>query len=75
MDDESAATMPRLLYGTAWKSTQTADLVYTALTQGFRGIDTAGQRKHYRDDLVGLGVQRACEQLNLQRSDIWLQTK
>ncbi|BEI80295.1 hypothetical protein CcaverHIS002_0108240 [Cutaneotrichosporon cavernicola] len=37
--------MPKIIYGTAWKKDQTAELVYTALKSGFRGIDTACQPK------------------------------
>lgn len=68
-------SMPPILYGTAWKDTRTADLVFTAFLQGFRGVDTAAQRKHYREDLVGKGVHQACAQLGLVRGDVWLQTK
>lgn len=67
--------MPRILYGTAWKDTKTSDLVYEAFVQGFRGVDTAGQRKHYREDLVGAGLARARRELHLCREDIWIQTK
>lgn len=64
-----------ILYGTAWKRERTADLVYQALTEGgFRGVDTAAQLKHYREDLVGEGLARALSK-KLQRSDIWIQTK
>ncbi|BEJ11377.1 hypothetical protein CspHIS471_0107990 [Cutaneotrichosporon sp. HIS471] len=37
--------MPKIIYGTAWKKDHTAELVYTALKSGFRGIDTACQPK------------------------------
>lgn len=67
--------MPPILYGTAWKQERTADLVRTAFQQGFRGVDTAAQRKHYREDLVGLGVRDACRALHLSRHDVWIQTK
>ncbi len=40
--------MPRLIYGTAWKKEATAQLVIKAILNGFRGIDTACQPKHYR---------------------------
>lgn len=33
--------MPPMIFGTAWKKEQTADLVKQALVAGFRGIDTA----------------------------------
>lgn len=67
--------MPPILYGTAWKDSRTADLVHLALLSGFRGVDTAAQRKHYREDLVGQGVQLACKNLGIERADIWIQTK
>jgi diketogulonate reductase-like aldo/keto reductase len=38
---------PDFLYGTAWKEDRTAGLVERALRAGFRGIDTANQRRHY----------------------------
>jgi diketogulonate reductase-like aldo/keto reductase len=40
--------MPRLIYGTAWKKEATTELVIQAILNGFRGIDTACQPKHYR---------------------------
>lgn len=40
--------MPRLIYGTAWKKEKTTQLVVQAVLNGFRGIDTACQPKHYR---------------------------
>lgn len=69
------ATMPKLLYGTAWKGDSTTQLVLQAFRAGFRGVDTAGQKKHYREDLVGKGVQLALKELGLRRQDVWLQTK
>ena len=45
--------VPRLLYGTAWKEDDTERLVLLALRQGFRGIDTANQRRHYHEAAVG----------------------
>lgn len=65
---------PRVLYGTAWKKTQTADLVRCAIEQGFRGIDTACQPKHYEEAGVGMGVAQ-CAAMGVQRSDLYLQTK
>ena len=66
--------MPRILYGTAWKKERTADLVEQALQAGFRGIDTAGQPKHYDEGLVGEGLQRAQAQ-GIKRESLYLQTK
>ena len=65
---------PNMIYGTAWKKENTTDLVFEALKQGFKGIDTACQPKHYREDLVGLGLLKAYE-IGIKREDIFLQTK
>jgi len=48
--------VPRFLYGTAWKETETRRLTELALRQGFRGIDTANQRRHYFEAAVGEAV-------------------
>ncbi len=66
--------IPPIIYGTAWKKERTAELVFKALTEGFRGIDTACQPKHYDERLVGEGVQRA-KALGIERSALYLQTK
>ena len=66
---------PAFLYGTAWKKEKTADLVYQALCSGFRGIDTAAQPKHYREDLVGEGIRRALSEDRISRDDLFIQTK
>lgn len=42
------ASIPRIIYGTAWKKDATTDLVVKAVLGGFRAIDTACQPKHYR---------------------------
>ncbi|MGB9492566.1 MAG: hypothetical protein WCA92_19040, partial [Terriglobales bacterium] len=41
----AAPRVPGFLYGTAWKEDRTASLVEAALRAGFRGIDTANQRR------------------------------
>jgi len=66
--------MPPIIYGTAWKKERTADLVETAVLAGFRGIDTAGQPKHYEEPLVGEALQRLGER-GIDRREIFLQTK
>ncbi len=48
--------VPRFLYGTAWKEEQTQRLTELALRAGFRGIDTANQRRHYFEAAVGQAV-------------------
>merc|ERR1719190_186336 len=67
---------PRLpfLYGTAWKKEATADLVVQAVRAGFRGIDTACQPKHYREELVGTAVAQLARD-GVPREHLWLQTK
>ena len=66
--------IPKLIYGTAWKENRTADLVELALEKGFRGIDTACQPRHYKEALVGEGIQRAYAK-GLKREDLFIQTK
>ena len=66
---------PYLLYGTAWKKDDTADLVFQAVHAGFRFIDTACQPKHYNEEGVGYGWKTAAETLGLKREDFFLQTK
>lgn len=67
--------MPTFLYGTAWKEEATEKLVCHALNAGFRGIDTANQRKHYFEEGVGRAVALALREGRLQRDDLFLQTK
>jgi diketogulonate reductase-like aldo/keto reductase len=66
--------IPRIIYGTAWKKADTQRLVQLAIQQGFRGIDTACQPKHYDEAGAGAGVA-ACLHLGLTRRDLYLQTK
>ncbi len=66
--------MPVLIYGTAWKKENTVKFVEEALLRGFRGVDTACQPKHYREDLVGEGLLNAYKK-GLKREDIFIQTK
>ncbi len=51
--------VPVFLYGTAWKVDHTPALVELALRMGFRGIDTANQRRHYFEAGVGQGLAAA----------------
>ncbi|KAI1471584.1 Aldo/keto reductase [Daldinia caldariorum] len=73
--DAKPAPMPKLLYGTAWKKDATAELVILALKTGFRGIDTAAQPRHYREDLVGAGVKKVISLGIVKRADLFVQTK
>src|SRR6516164_2942874 len=67
--------VPRLLYGTAWKEDQTWPLTELALRQGFRGIDTANQRRHYHEAAVGRAVSAAVAGGLVAREGLFLQTK
>ncbi|CAH0059513.1 unnamed protein product [Clonostachys solani] len=72
----SAVTqIPKFVYGTAWKKDRTADLVYKAIKNGFRGIDTAAQPRHYDEASVGRGVARAVTEGLARRQDLFIQTK
>ena len=70
-----AAMVPTLLYGTAWKEARTADVVAQALRAGFRGLDTANQRRHYREAEVGRALLAEVERGALRRDEVFLQTK
>jgi diketogulonate reductase-like aldo/keto reductase len=70
-----AVEVPVFLYGTAWKEDETAHLVTRALKAGFRGIDTANQRKHYHEAQVGEALQAAYAAKALTRDELFLQTK
>ena len=67
--------VPNFLYGTAWKEDRTEGLVNDALDAGFRGIDTANQRKHYFEQAVGQAVQNKLREGFIRREDLFLQTK
>lgn len=67
--------MPTFLYGTAWKEDRTEELVRQALAAGFRGLDTANQRRHYHEAGVGRALAGAFEDGTLSRDDVFLQTK
>jgi len=69
------SSTPDFLYGTAWKENRTAALTELALRMGFRGIDTANQRKHYFEAGVGEGLAAAYRAGIVSRSDLFLQTK
>jgi diketogulonate reductase-like aldo/keto reductase len=67
--------VPRFLYGTAWKEDQTRPLTELALRQGFRGIDTANQLRHYQEAAVGDAVAATIASGIVRRDDLFLQTK
>jgi diketogulonate reductase-like aldo/keto reductase len=61
--------VPAVLYGTAWKEERTEVLVREALAAGFRGIDTANQRRHYHEAGVGAAIAAT------DRDALFIQTK
>jgi diketogulonate reductase-like aldo/keto reductase len=67
--------VPRFLYGTAWKEDETQRLTELALRQGFRGIDTANQRRHYHEAAVGQAIAAVVAGGLVTREDLFLQTK
>jgi diketogulonate reductase-like aldo/keto reductase len=67
--------VPGFLYGTAWKEERTPALTELALRSGFRGIDTANQRRHYFEAGVGQGLAAAYRAGVVTREDLFLQTK
>src|SRR5437867_140933 len=69
------ASVPDFLYGTAWKEDRTQALTELALRMGFRGIDTANQRRHYVEAAVGQGLAAAYRAGVVTRADLFLQTK
>jgi diketogulonate reductase-like aldo/keto reductase len=66
---------PQFIYGTAWKEGATKSLVQKALNAGFRAIDTANQAKHYNEILVGEAINNVINNGEINRSDLWLQSK
>jgi diketogulonate reductase-like aldo/keto reductase len=75
MPAQRPESVPDLLYGTAWKEDQTSSLTELALQTGFRGIDTANQRRHYFEAGVGQGLTAAYQAGIVTRAQLFLQTK
>src|SRR5579862_8544291 len=75
MPANQPSTLPYFLYGTAWKEERTPALTELALRMGFRGIDTANQRRHYFEEGVGQGLAAAYRHGFVKRDDLFLQTK
>lgn len=69
------AQVPSFLYGTAWKELETERLTRLALEAGFRGIDTANQRRHYHEAGVGAAVRAAIADGLVTRDELFIQTK
>jgi len=70
-----SSPLPTFLYGTAWKEDRTSALTEMALRAGFRGIDTANQRRHYFEAGVGEGLAAVYRAGVVTRADLFLQTK
>ncbi|MGB6776975.1 MAG: aldo/keto reductase [Terriglobales bacterium] len=75
MPAQPLLSIPDFLYGTAWKEDRTRALTELALRMGFRGIDTANQRRHYFEEGVGQGLATAYRTGLVARDDLFLQTK
>ena len=75
MPNNQPSPLPTFLYGTAWKEDRTPALTELALRAGFRGIDTANQRRHYFEAGVGEGLAAAYRAGIVKRADLFLQTK
>ena len=75
MPNQRPSSLPDFLYGTAWKEERTPALVELALRVGFRGVDTANQRRHYFEAGVGQGLAAAYRAGVVVRADLFLQTK
>ncbi len=68
-------SIPTFIYGTAWKEQRTESMVQMAISSGFKGIDTANQRRHYYEAGVGNAVTTVLSEGKLRRSDLFLQSK
>ena len=75
MPTEQTINVPPFLYGTAWKEERTPALTGLALRSGFRGIDTANQRRHYYEAGVGQALAAVYREGLVTRGDLFLQTK
>ncbi|KAF0684218.1 Aste57867_23804 [Aphanomyces stellatus] len=75
MSTNTTIQMPKIMYGCAWKKEKTAGLVVQAVREGFRGIDTACQPKHYFEKGVGDALAQLYADGTVTRDQIFLQTK
>jgi diketogulonate reductase-like aldo/keto reductase len=75
MPPPNSVSAPAFLYGTAWKEDRTQELTELALRSGFRGIDTANQRRHYFEAGVGQALAAAYLAGGVTREEVFLQTK
>jgi diketogulonate reductase-like aldo/keto reductase len=70
----SSEEFPSFIYGTAWKEDATAEHVNMAVSNGFSGIDTANQPRHYQEHLVGEALLKLSGE-GIEREDLFLQSK
>ncbi|HTE64870.1 MAG TPA: aldo/keto reductase [Candidatus Binatia bacterium] len=71
----AGAPVPSFVYRTAWKELETERLTRLALEAGFRGIDTANQRRHYHEAGAGAAIRTAIAEGLVKRDELFLQTK
>ncbi len=71
---KSTGKIPSFIYGTAWKEDSTKELVLSAIESGFRGIDTANQRRHYHEAAVGDAIASVLNN-GMKREELFIQTK
>jgi diketogulonate reductase-like aldo/keto reductase len=64
-----------LLYGTAWKEDRTSALTTLAIRSGFRGFDTANQKRHYNELGCGEAIAAAVASGAVTRGELFLQSK
>jgi diketogulonate reductase-like aldo/keto reductase len=74
LTDSRNVPLPTFIYGTAWKKDATAGLVRTAITAGFKAIDTANQPRHYNEPMVGETLEALAAE-GISRKSLFLQTK
>jgi diketogulonate reductase-like aldo/keto reductase len=67
--------VPKFLYGTAWKEDETQRLAELAVRTGFRGIDTANQRRHYHEAAAGSAISAVIAGGLVARDELFVQTK
>ena len=70
----SVPRIPTMIYGTAWKQEATKELAKKALLAGFDAIDTANQKKHYREDFLGEALAELFNE-GVTRESLFLQSK
>src|SRR5260370_31644703 len=77
MEDSQSrvSSTPSFIDGTAWKEERTEALVTEAIAAGFRGIDTANQRRHYHEAAVGNAIRKSRESLFVQTKFTYVESQ